>query len=516
MSEPFTTIDTIFEVGTIRINDLFQNAKINLSIPEYQRPYVWSESQIDEMLLDWEDHFFESKILKSNAVEYYLGAIMIHESKGKFEIIDGQQRLTTLLIMDYVWNQNNSVLAKGNLNFEYTSKISFNTIKENQKFLNSKKSSLAALKFNEIISKLVVSVIITNSEDKAFVLFDSQNNRGVPLDEVDFFKSYHLRELNGHKKYLQYFARKFDSINALNQVKEKRNKNLKNLNELFVKHLWTIRFWSQNQLYFPNRKLLLDTFQKKTVSYPNFKVDEVKLFPSFINTLGTSLVYSDQMKPILNSRIKLFGEESVDIPFTINQPIQKGIGFFLYTEKYTSIFNHIFREEKIEELKSITKLVYRVFNTYFINLYQIAIVQYFDKFNTEDIDEFAKRFEHYLGAYRMNRSSIVEQSPIVLLRDYGNILMIIQQAYLTSDVIDALKKYVPEKFYNGYKYRFEQNDRENKIFIQYNNDNNVDLTAARQNYYQVVKSFYIDYIDKNYQLKEKHNWINESIIKKGC
>jgi hypothetical protein len=365
---------------------------------------------------------------------------------------------------------------------------------------------LTALNFNSIVKKLVVSVILTNTEDKAFVLFDSQNNRGMALDEVDFFKSYHLRELNNHKNYLKYFAKKFDTINAINQTKNQKNKHLKTLNELFVKQLWTIRFWSRNQLYFPNRKSLLDTFQKNTVSFSNNKVNEIKLFPSFNNALGTSLVYNEQLKPELNSKITLFGAESIDIPFTINQPIQKGIGFFLYTEKYTSIFNYIFREGKINEIEAITHLIYGVFNSFFIDLYQLAIVQYFDKFNTEKIEEFAKRFEHYLGAYRMNRSSIVEQSPIVLLRDFGNVLMDIQQAYLVSEVLESLKKYVPENFYDGFNYE----SKDDKVYIQNNNKN---LTAARQNYYQQVKLFYKDYSENDYQLTEKHNWINESIIK---
>ncbi|MEN9446643.1 MAG: hypothetical protein RL728_1155, partial [Bacteroidota bacterium] len=171
--------ESVFEVGTIRINQLFDNAEIDLVIPEYQRPYVWTENQIEEMLLDWEDHFFKDKIFKEDAVEYYLGAIMIYQNGEKFEIIDGQQRLTTLLIMDYAWNQDKSVLANNKLNFEYKSKISFSTIKKNQKFLTSQKSSLTALNFNSIVKKLVVSVILTNTEDKAFVLFDSQNNRGM-------------------------------------------------------------------------------------------------------------------------------------------------------------------------------------------------------------------------------------------------------------------------------------------------------------------------------------------------
>ncbi len=510
VSEKELKKEITFEVGTVRINQLFSQSVLELSIPDYQRPYVWTKDHIEELLSDWKDHFFKDDIYIVDAVEYYLGAIMIHEKDDQFEIIDGQQRLTTILIMDYVWNENNSLLHNSNLNFNYKSQISFQKIKENQNFLASLKASLVALKFNEIISKLVISVIITNSEDRAFVLFDSQNNRGMPLDEVDFFKSYHLRELNAFENYLKHFAKKFDNINALNQSKNHNHRNLKTLNELFVQQLWRIRFWSKNQLHFPDRRLLLETFQKKTVSFE--KVDEIKLFPSSNNTLGTSLVYDEEMNPELKSRIKLFSSENIDIPFTINQPIQKGIGFFLYTEKYTSIFNYIFREEKIEELTLITKLVYEAYNDYFINLYQASMVQYFDKFQKEGIEEFAKLLEHYLGAYRMNRASIVAQSPIVLLRDYGNIMMDIQHSYLSGEVIAALKKYIPENFYSGYNYKREVINNVEHVIIQ-DSKNNI-LTNARQNYYRIVKAFYSDFISKdNYQIQEKHNWINESNIK---
>lgn len=502
-----------FEVSTLRIGHLFKNTDVNLAIPPYQRPYVWTSEHIEELLSDWEDHFFDEEgKFKSDAVEYYLGSIMIYddeegEDKG-FKVIDGQQRLTTLLIMDYVWYKNTSALQNDRFNFEYTSKVSFEKIKANQKYLESEKESMIARKFKEIIQKLVITVIVTNSEDRAFVLFDSQNNRGIPLDEVDYFKSYHLRELNEHEEYLKHFAKKFDSINAINQAQDYNNRHLKSLNELFIKQLWKIRFWSKNQLFFPNRKSVLDTFQKNTLSLG--PVDEVKLFPSFNNALGTSLVFNENLTPELKTRIKLYNSNSIDIPFVINQPIQKGIGFFLYTEKYTSIFNHIFRENKIDEINPIIELVYKVFNSYFVNLYQAAIVQYFDKFGKERIEEFAKRLEHYLGAYRMNRASIVSQSPIVLLREYGNVLMDIQQAYLPMEVLNALKRYVPEEFYSGYEYNIEDSENGIKnIFIQRSGKN---LTPTRQNYYWQVKMFYSEFItNKNHQLTEKHNWINASI-----
>ncbi|MCI0922741.1 DUF262 domain-containing protein [Sphingobacterium rhinopitheci] len=497
-----------FEIGTIEIDKLFHDLNIKLSIPDYQRPYVWTKEHIEDLLQDWKDHFFKEQNFKSDAIDYFMGSIMIHNNNGIYEVIDGQQRLTTLLIMDYAWNGVNSVLHKGIFSFNYQSKISAEHILENRNLLVNLKDSLVVQSFNEIIKKLVCSVIITQSEDDAFVFFESQNNRGVPLDEVDYFKSYHLRELNNYPHYLRHFAKKFDQVNALNNSKVKTKPHLKSLNEIFIQQLWRARYWSKNKLLFATRKSLLDNFQKNTVVFD--AVDNIKLYPSFRNTLGTSLQFNKQMQPELKSTIRLYGDDSLDIPFTINQPIQKGIGFFLYTEKYTSIFNYLFRDEFEGDIKMITKLIYQLYNEYFINLYQLAVVMYYDKFGAEKIEEFCKWLEHFMGAFRMNRSSIVEQSPIVLLRDYGNVLLMIEQAYLTNEVLHNLKNSIPEKYYQGFVYR---SNEDGGTSIHHNDASEKKLSNARQNYYQTVKKYYGKWSVNNCELNDKQNWVNGSLAK---
>lgn len=502
-------IHNIPEIGTFSVSNLFNNTDVLFAIPEYQRPYVWSEENITELITDWKDHFFNDSTYNENTIEYYLGTIMVHKNNGCYEIIDGQQRLTTLLIMDYVWNDENSALKNGLFNLSYHSNVSIQRIKENRSFLRGLKGSEISMHFNQMIKKLVFSIIITNSEDNAFVFFESQNNRGVPLDEIDFFKSFHLRELNKNEKYLRYFAKKFDQINSLNNSKKYKGIYAKTLNELFIKQFWIIRYWTKNKLRFPNRRLLLDTFQKKTISFVN--VDEVKLYPSTNNSLGAALCFNREMKPEIKSIIKLYGSEAIDIPFTINQPIQRGIGFFLYTEKYASLNSYIFRNKMIVELNSLNELIEKLYNIYFINLYQSAIILYYDKFGDVKIEAFGKWFEHYLGAFRMNRSSIVEQSPIVLLRDFGNILLDIQQAYLPEEITENLKKYTMEDYYNGFEY--EEDSTTSMIYIK-SKVGNKRLTPARQNYYQVIKAFYYNHlINNSFQLTEKHNWINASLSK---
>src|SRR5699024_7129079 len=71
-------------------------------IPDYQRPYAWTE---DECITLWED-LLNFTIPDENAEsfdtndEYFLGPIVTFRNENnQLEIIDGQQRLTTLMLM---------------------------------------------------------------------------------------------------------------------------------------------------------------------------------------------------------------------------------------------------------------------------------------------------------------------------------------------------------------------------------------------------------------------------------
>ena len=86
------------------IKDLFSNKKSDFLIPDYQRPYAWGE---DECQTLWDDIFSfafpdgNKDNFDSDNDEYFLGPIVTfkNEKNSKQEIIDGQQRLTTLMIL---------------------------------------------------------------------------------------------------------------------------------------------------------------------------------------------------------------------------------------------------------------------------------------------------------------------------------------------------------------------------------------------------------------------------------
>ncbi|MGB7518901.1 MAG: DUF262 domain-containing protein, partial [Spirulinaceae cyanobacterium] len=76
--------------------DIFCN-KYEFHIPSYQRPYSWTEEQAGYLFNDLHDAF----ISQNEQEEYFLGSIVLIKETNcpKADVIDGQQRLTTLTIL---------------------------------------------------------------------------------------------------------------------------------------------------------------------------------------------------------------------------------------------------------------------------------------------------------------------------------------------------------------------------------------------------------------------------------
>ncbi len=90
-----------FTPDHIAIADLF-GSNIRYIVPEYQRPYSWDcigkSEQNNQLNVMWDDiiEFFHS----DNTGEYFFGSmVMIEKESRLYEVIDGQQRLTSLVIL---------------------------------------------------------------------------------------------------------------------------------------------------------------------------------------------------------------------------------------------------------------------------------------------------------------------------------------------------------------------------------------------------------------------------------
>lgn len=226
------------------ISSLFSDKRSDFLIPDYQRPYAWGE---DECSTLWDDLFQfafpnDSKDdFDSENDEYFLGPIVTFKNaEGKQEIIDGQQRLTTMmlllrafyskfenaqdadtvetrkLIARCIWKtteMGNPIMDRLKIDSEVASdsdKGEFLAILRTGRVEKEMKSRYAwafqyfqgkiadfadkyvmytALFPVRILNNVILLPIEAESQDTALRIFSTLNDRGLPLSDADIFKS---------------------------------------------------------------------------------------------------------------------------------------------------------------------------------------------------------------------------------------------------------------------------------------------------------------------------------------
>lgn len=219
------------------INHL-NNYKYN--IPIYQRNYVWDTDSIDRLFYDIETNEY----VNLNNVTFYKNSLGATQS---FNIIDGQQRLTTLFLIlialhrylnsyfrdyDDKWaNQNVELLSMNmyiykNLFEDEKIKTNFGRIEGNtdymafQNLMNGKECSLEMINTKiyknyehsyKLISEMdptklisfskkflynVVFILTIDEVSDEFILFEKLNTTSIPLSTIDLIKSYMLSLIN--------------------------------------------------------------------------------------------------------------------------------------------------------------------------------------------------------------------------------------------------------------------------------------------------------------------------------
>lgn len=272
---------------------LFSDKKSDFLIPDYQRPYAWEESQCQTL---WDDIFAFAfpdnnyeKFEKNE--EYFLGSIVTFENENnKKEVIDGQQRLTTLMLLlrafyakfnnmqddnskstrdriaQCLWKTDefgkadlnvlkiDSEVATDNDKDEFLDILKTGIVSKDQKsnyaknylffqqkidtFLNEFPSYFAYLPAR-ILGNCILLPIEAESQDTALRIFSTLNNRGLPLSDADIFKAQFY-------KYYSTKNQKDDFIEKWKDLEEISGKIFRPLNgipmdELFTRYMYFIR-----------------------------------------------------------------------------------------------------------------------------------------------------------------------------------------------------------------------------------------------------------------------------------
>ena len=120
------------QIKSLKVKDIFNSKTGKYKIPIYQRNYAWKEPQIRQLIRDIYDYCGE----KNKEKKYYIGTLVVRPDKeNTFEVIDGQQRLTTLsMLVAYLKKVSNNTQESEKTELENT--ITFQCRQVSTNFLN--------------------------------------------------------------------------------------------------------------------------------------------------------------------------------------------------------------------------------------------------------------------------------------------------------------------------------------------------------------------------------------------
>lgn len=291
-------------------------------IPEYQRPYAWTEEQIETLFEDiWE---FVSNSDKDNEDgTYFLGSVVFYENEnGEYEIIDGQQRITSLfLLLRAIYTKlvqmEENEKSKNFINKiepviwkteKHTGKAIYSEILLTSKVVNdngneilrkilktgkieegltdnysknygifcrlidecSRKNPFRMYDFiYALLYQVIVLPITADSQDTALTIFSTLNDRGLPLSDADIFKAKIYNNLDEKDKK--------SFISNWKELEESCKDSSENIQQLFYYYMFYLRalendkqvttiglrkYYSQNKFSRLFDKNILDNLKK--------------------------------------------------------------------------------------------------------------------------------------------------------------------------------------------------------------------------------------------------------------
>ena len=226
----------------LNVEDCFKDFYI---VPDYQREYVWrADHEVTQLLMDLYDEFTSDK-----TKEYFIGTTVVFDNNGQKELIDGQQRTTTLFLMlcafrnlyslrglptnvadqllqNVRYNEDGDEISQLHLVLQYPDSetiVQQLVAKAPKKTMNSESAKrineayetiykfiadntekdIDELKslFMYFLRKLKFIQILTPDINDALKIFETINDRGVGLNPMDLLKNLIFQQIPREKFY---------------------------------------------------------------------------------------------------------------------------------------------------------------------------------------------------------------------------------------------------------------------------------------------------------------------------
>lgn len=424
------------KVASCSVTTLFSNTPITsddgeisgqLTIPEYQRPYTWRSKELRKLLNDLLDYFniISNKKTNSGTIHnYYLGSIILHQESNddktkRLNIIDGQQRITTLAILAH-WLKHQS-----QPNIIYNSPSSQQQILENFDDLNKCLNELNKqheLNLKDLINfdNINVTLVVTDSEDDAYRFFETQNTGGIRLNGADIIKAHHLRaiQINNQDNY----ARQWEALGEIAPV---------------LNSIMKVRYWNQYRKYekLPSHR------------YPILVKDEIvkELADDCNNQSIDNIAYRNIQYIKQDSGWLINTPES---GFAMRQPLNSGINTIDYLTYFSNLkqtlliknskvpnqeaFNNFYSDDIIQDTEGTVFLK---------DLFDSTLLLYISQFGTNQLFEAALWLFRIVYSIRVINQQSVRESSIPSFVEKHHLFDMIMMSFNHQQLINLLKRY---------------------------------------------------------------------------
>ncbi|CAM4171278.1 DUF262 domain-containing protein [Gillisia hiemivivida] len=446
-------MDNIFETKIVSLKTL---DNYNFSIPTYQRPYVWGDEQLKKIL----DDFYLAFNTAPNDV-YYVSTFLTKENNNEAELIDGQQRFTTLWLISFVLDSvcESSEISKF-LKKDGKLRLSFEIRKEVGDFFRSlleeentsqrifeeqyiikhpylKNIAKAFVFIKGFIDQLPVTELddfgdwiyrnvhlIKNTTPKNTdlnKLFSTINSAGIQLEQTDIIKANLLSLIDEKTKY----SRIWESCENMNNFFERNARDSFPSTKWEAVHMQDFTFFNDAVFKYQSENLR-DKRNSEIFNIDNFNIDELEEYkrPEY-KSLNEETRKSDE---IYCRSVISFGQILLHT-YRIHLYREKGLNDFegtFHVSRLIEIFNELVLRKNPEEIKRFFLLLWDI--RYLFDKYIIKWISDVDtKSESLELVNINRNKESYYSRSKYEKSeSLMLQSVLYFTGDY------LRQYWLTT------------------------------------------------------------------------------------
>lgn len=414
------------QTSVVSLGQLLQYRQ--LAIPVYQRPYKWTQKNVMQLIKDV--YTFRTK------TAYRFGTIVIHDDGKQLNIVDGQQRIITLLlILQAIITHHKSNIKNPELKNllqslevnmftpKFSNDISIANIRSNYQVVERE-----IITFDEdliifLLNRCEVIQFVLNDVSEAFQFFDAQNARGRDLEPHDLLKAFHLREFSEKDE-----PRKTEIVDAWESMQTDE------LSGLFADFLFRVKSWSrlQSARYFT---------KGETELFKGVNIDRPDAF-AYAIPLRISHRFVDNYNGNFERQVDM---QHMSYPFQLDQTIINGRRFFEMVSYYKKTYD-IYKQNtdtlQIALNATSIKIIHAVNNyegrhrigdTYVRMLFDCTLLFYIDRFGYNDINKAVEKIFIWTYSIRLNYQNVQLASVDNYVLEKLNFFRIIKDATTPND-----------------------------------------------------------------------------------